>query len=65
MFGHAKGKDVAAAILDTLLEEGFHLPLAQLISLRSDGPNVNKTIWTLINEHVKASAQPGILSFIP
>lgn len=65
MFGHAKGKDVAAAILDTLQEGGFQLPLAQLISLGSDGPNVNKTIWTLINEHVKASDEPGILPFIP
>ena len=60
MFGHAKGKVVAGAILDTLQEEGFQLSLAQLISLGSDGPNVNKTIWTLINEHVKASGQPGM-----
>ena len=65
MFGHAKGKDVFAAILETVQEEGYQLPLAQLISLGSDGPNVNKTIWTLINEHMKASGLPGILPFIP
>ena len=46
-------------------KKAFQLSLAQLISLGSDGPNVNKTIWTLINEHVKASGQPGILPFIP
>jgi hypothetical protein len=64
MFGHAKGKDVAAAILETLNEEGFQLPLKQLLSLGSDGPNVNKTIWTAINEHLKESALPGMLPFI-
>ena len=53
MFGHAKGKDVSMAILGTLQEEGYQLPLAQLISLGSDGPNVNKTIWNSINEHMK------------
>ena len=53
------------AILDTLQEEGYQLPLAQLISLGSDGPNVNKTIWNLINEHMKASGLHGILPFIP
>ena len=65
IFGHAKGKDVSMAILDTLQEEGYQLSLAQLISLGSDGPNVNKTIWNLINQHMKASGLHGILPFIP
>ena len=65
MFVHAKGKDVSMTILDTLQEEGYQLPLAQLISLGSDGPNVNKTIWNLINEHMKASGLHGILPFTP
>ena len=65
MFGHAKGKDVSMAILETLQEEGYQLPLAQLISLGSDGPNVNKTIWNLINEHMKTNGLHGILAFIP
>ena len=65
MFGHAKEKDVSMAILATLQEEGYQLPLVQLISLGSDGPNVNKTIWNLINEHMKASGLHGIFSFIP
>ena len=65
MFGHAKGKDVSAAILETLQEDGYQLPLAQLISVGSDGPNVNKTIWTFINEHMKESDLHGILPFIP
>jgi hypothetical protein len=65
MFGHAKGKDVSIAILETLQEEGYQLPLAQLISLGSDGPNVNKTIWNLINEHMKTNGLHGILPFIP
>lgn len=64
-FGHAKGHVVGQAILDVVLEDGFQLPLAQLISLGSDGPNVNKTIWTFINEHMKKGGLPGMLAFIP
>ena len=44
MFGHAKGADVSKAILNALENSGFELPLNQLISIGSDGPNVNKTI---------------------
>ena len=65
MFGHAKGKDVSMAILDTLQEKGYQMLLAQLISLGSDGPNVNKTIWGLVNGHAKASGLHGVLPFIP
>lgn len=66
MFGHAPGKAVAQAILDALLEDGYQLlPLAYLIRLGSDGPNVNKTIWNFISEHMKESGLSGMLPFIP
>lgn len=44
MLGHAKAETVSSAIIDAVTEDGFEMPLAQLISLGSDGPNVNKTI---------------------
>ena len=44
MFGHEKGAEVAKIIPNPLGNGGFQLHLNQLISLRSDGPNVNKTI---------------------
>ena len=41
-FGHAKGADVSKGILDTIQEEGYQIPLPGLLSISSDGPNVNK-----------------------
>ena len=65
MFGHARGETVSEAILETLSEEGYELPLKQLVSLGSDGPNVNKTIWRLINDHKKSIGLPGLTPFVP
>ena len=65
MFGHATGEDVANSILETLQETGYQLPLDKLLNLGSDGPNVNKTIWNKVNEHVQTKGLPGLLPFIP
>ena len=65
MFGHAKGADVSKAILNALENSGFELPLNQLISIGSDGPNVNKTIWNYINKHMKDQGLHGLLPLIP
>ena len=65
MFGHAKGDTVSKAILDALQEAGYQVPLSKLLSLGSDGPNVNKTIWSNINEELKVQGLPGLLPFIP
>ena len=65
MFGHAKGADLSKAILNALENSGFELPLNQLISIGSDGPNVNKTIWNYINKHMKDQGLHGLLPLIP
>ena len=43
---------------------GFWLPLNQLISLGSVGPNVNKTIWNHINTHMTDDGLYGLIPFI-
>lgn len=63
-FGHAKGSDVAEQILETLQEAGYQLPLSRLLSLSSDGPNVNKTIWNLVNKALLDSGLSGLMPFI-
>ena len=63
-FGHAKGHDVEKQIVDMLVETGFQFPLSGLISLSSDGPNVNKTIWSAINKVLLDQGLPGLLPFI-
>lgn len=54
MFGHAKGETVSNALIETLCEKDYELPLQQLVALGCDGPNVNKTIWKNIDSHKKA-----------
>lgn len=36
-----------------------------LLSIGSDGPSVNKTIWKSINDHLKGQGLPGLLQFMP
>ena len=43
----------------------FSLPVAKLLGLSSDGPNVNKTIWRNVSEMLKEQGFPGLMSFIP
>jgi len=50
MFGHAKGKTVSNALIETLCEKDYELPLKQLAALGCDGPNVNKTIYPHVYE---------------
>ena len=55
VFGHAYAVSVANEICETL--QKFSLPLKYLLSLSSDGPNVNKAIKTIINSKFKANYQ--------
>ena len=63
MFWHAKGSEVAKAILNALGNGGFQQHLNQLISLRSDGPIVNKIIWNHINTYMTDEGLYGLLPF--
>ena len=65
MFGRAKGKDLAQALLDTISEKGYEIPLNQLLFLRSDGPNVNKTVHKYTNDHMKEIGLHGLVKFHP
>ena len=51
VFGHAFREKVGDELLKTLKELG--LPLKVLLSISSDGPNVNKTVKANINAKLK------------
>ena len=51
LFGHAFGEKVSDELLKTLEELG--LPLKLLLSISSNGPNVNKTVKANINAKLK------------
>ena len=54
-FGHAYAESVANELCETL--QKFSLPLKYLLSLSSDGPNVNKAIKTNINRRLQVNYQ--------
>ena len=65
LFGHAKGVDVGQALIDTLNETPYQIPLDLLVSLGSDGPNVNKTVWNHVNTHKASLGLPELTEFVP
>ena len=63
LLGLAKGKDVATKILETL--EEYSLKLELFLNIGSDGPNVNKTVWNCLDQHLKEIGLSGLLTFSP
>ena len=60
MFGHAEGAKVAAAMVEQL--EGDGVNPSYILTLSSDGPNVNKTIFRAVNKSLKESGNPGMIN---
>ena len=54
-FGHAEGATVANAIMTALKND--NVPVPQLLTLGSDGPNVNKTIWRELKQKIRRRTQ--------
>ena len=63
VFGHAYAESVANELCETL--QKFSLSLKCLLSLSSDGPNVNKAINTIINSKLKANYQRELVDTEP
>jgi len=64
-FNHATAVDVARALLDNLNQPDYKIDHGKLLNLSSDGPNVNKAVWKIIDEHLKVEDLHGLLPFIP
>ena len=63
VFGYAYAESVANELCETL--QKFSFPLKYLLSLSSDGPNVNKAIKTNINSKLKANYQRELVDTGP
>ena len=63
VFGHAYAESVANELCETL--QKFSLPLKYLLSLPSDGPNVNKAIKTNINRRLQVNYQRELVDTGP
>ena len=50
-FGHAEGEKVAVKMYEQLFSDG--IPVAKLVTLVRDGPNVNKTIFRKMDELIR------------
>ncbi|XP_048511379.1 uncharacterized protein LOC125500995 [Athalia rosae] len=57
--GQAKAEDLEESIYKALDNAG--LPVHRLLMLGSDGPNVNKKVFRLVNEHAKIGRNKGLL----
>ena len=60
MFGHAQGAKVAAVMVDKLEKDKVNL--SSILTLSSDGPNVNKTIFRAVNMPLKGAGNPGMIN---
>ena len=60
-FGHAEGATVANAIMSAFKND--NVPVPQLLTLGSDGPNVNKTIWRELEQKIRR-ASPDFQGFV-
>ena len=60
-FGHAEGATVANAIMSAFKND--NVPVPQLLTLGSDGPNVNKTIWRELEQKIRR-ANPDFQGFV-
>nr|XP_042899394.1 uncharacterized protein LOC110283431 [Parasteatoda tepidariorum]XP_042899395.1 uncharacterized protein LOC110283431 [Parasteatoda tepidariorum]XP_042899396.1 uncharacterized protein LOC110283431 [Parasteatoda tepidariorum] len=56
--GHATAEDIKKNILKCL--DNANLPLCKILMLGSDGPNVNKKVFRLINEEMKLVRNEGL-----
>lgn len=59
LFGHAEGQKVADVIMAGLEEEGIQV--SNLLTLASDGPNVNKTIWRCVQKKLTEAGNKGLV----
>ena len=50
LMGHATGAQLSQRLISAIHDNGLTLNFLQM--LESDGPNVNKTVWNLVNEQV-------------
>ena len=50
-FGHAEGEKVAVKMYEQLVSDG--IPVAKLVTLVQDGPNINKTIFQKMDELIR------------
>ena len=48
LMGHATGRQLAEKIISSIQDNG--IAFGQLQMLESDGPNVNKTVWNIVND---------------
>jgi len=62
-FGRAKADEIVAMLKE--LQETKQLPWRKLFNISTDGPNINKAIWRILNDDLKEQGLNGLLPFLP
>ena len=63
-FGRATAEDVKKMLASLRYNEKYNLPWGCLFNISTDGPNINKSIWKLLNEELCCNHFNGLLPFI-
>ena len=52
IFGHAKAEDLCDKMIDVMQGNGLDFKL--FFNISSDGPNINKLLWSILNEQIRS-----------
>ena len=63
-FGRATAEDVKKMLAFLRHNEKYNSPWDRLFNISTDGPNINKAIWKLLNEEHCSNDFNGLLPFI-
>ena len=61
-FGHAKANDLCDLVMQVFQKNSLEVEL--LMNLSTDGPNINKSLWTKLNEKLISLGYSGLLPFV-
>ena len=62
-FGRAKANDIVDML--KTLQESEQLPWRKLFNISTDGSNINKAIWRLLNDDLREQGYNGLVPFLP
>ena len=61
MFGRATAEVITDFLLSLMHDKDINLPWEKCFNISSDGPNINKKTWRLLNEELRKTGHPGLL----
>ena len=61
MFGRTNAEVITDFLLSLMHDKDINFPAEKFFNISSDGPNINKKTWQLLNEELRKTGHPGLL----